>query len=71
MANSDFIDIELSEAGLALVGADGAVRVTALNFSYQLRPGEKARVLTSEWSRALSLETHQGRAIFQQAAEAE
>ena len=68
MAGSDFINIELSAAGLKMVGPDGAVRVTMRHIDYTVKANEPARVLTSEWNRVLSLQQFEGEAIFQPTA---
>jgi hypothetical protein len=70
MVQSDFVNIELSKEGAAMAGANGALRITTLHFSYLFQPGASERVLTSEWARVLSLEKHQGTPIFQVVADA-
>jgi hypothetical protein len=67
MANvpSDFVNIQLSAAGIAAAGANGALRITAAHLSYQFTPGAPVRVLTSEWSKVLSRETLKGKTIFE------
>jgi hypothetical protein len=67
MAGSDFLDIELSAAGLQMGGEGGAIRITTRNFSYQVKAGSTVRVLTSEWFNVLSKENYQGQPIFQPA----
>lgn len=61
---SDFVEIELSAAGVEFAGSGGVVRVTTQHFSYQVKAGAPVRVLTSEWSRVLSKESYQGQPIF-------
>ncbi|QNI34534.1 hypothetical protein H7849_11925 [Alloacidobacterium dinghuense] len=58
---SDFVDIELTPAAAELK----QVRVANGHLNYVFTPGKPVRVLTSEWSRVLSKEQHQGQAIFQ------
>jgi hypothetical protein len=64
-SSSDFVDVQLSPAGVAAAGANGALRFTAAHMSYAFKPGDRVRVLTSEWSRVLSRETLQGKLIFE------
>jgi hypothetical protein len=65
MANSDFVEVQLSTAGIAAAGQDGALRITAARMSYEFKPGARVRVLTSEWAKVLSTETLKGQAIFE------
>jgi hypothetical protein len=67
-AKSDFLDIELSPAGLLMAGASGAIRITNRHFNYQLKAGATARVLTSEWAKVLSKQLYQGQPIFKLAS---
>ena len=64
-AQSDFVDIQLSAAGIAMVGANGALQITNAHLSYKFTPGVSTRVLTSEWSKMLSRESYQGKSIFE------
>jgi len=64
---SDFVDVQLSAAGVAMVGADGALQITNAHLSYKFTPGTVTRVLTSEWSKVLSRETFGGDPIFEPA----
>ena len=68
--NSDFIDIELSAAGMAMAGAGGTVRIASRHLSYTFKAGAAIAVLTSEWTRFFSKQTYQGAAIFQLATAA-
>ena len=63
--NSDFVEVELSAAGVAAAGANGALRITAARMSYEFKPGVPVRVLTSEWAKVLSLETLKGKLLFE------
>ena len=62
---SDFVNIELSAAGLAMAGKNGAVRVTNRHMNYLVTAGSNTRVLTSEWSRVLSQQKVGDAQIFQ------
>jgi hypothetical protein len=64
-AQSDFVDVQLSAAGVAMVGADGSLQITNAHLSYKFTPGASTRVLTSEWSRVLSKELFRGEPIFE------
>jgi hypothetical protein len=64
---SDFVDVQLSAAGVAMVGADGALQIANAHLSYKFTPGTVTRVLTSEWSKVLSRETFGGDPIFEPA----
>lgn len=68
MAGSDFINIELSAAGLQMAGAGGSVRVTARHMNYEIKAGASVRVLTSEWSLVLSKHFYDGQPVFQASA---
>lgn len=61
---SDFVQVQLSAAGIAFA-AGGAVRISTAHFSYEFKPGTQVRVLTSEWSGALSRERISGETIFE------
>lgn len=65
MQKSDFVDVELSAAGLAFAGESGAVRISSAHLSYAFQAGKTVRVLTSEWSRLLARENHNGQPILQ------
>lgn len=69
-AASDFVEVQLSAAGVAYAGAGGAVRIANAHFSYVFTAATPVRVLTSEWRRVLSLKTYQGAAILQIVSEA-
>ena len=62
---SDFVDVQLSAAGIEAAGTDGAIRVTAAHLSYAFKPGARVRVLTSEWAKVLSRETLKGNLILE------
>jgi hypothetical protein len=63
--NSDFVDVQLSAAGIAAAGAGGTLRITAHRLSYEFKPGERVRILTSEWAKVLAAETLRGQNIFE------
>jgi hypothetical protein len=62
---SDFVDVQLSAAGLAMVGVDGALQIANAHLSYKFTPGKSTRVLTSEWAKLLSKETIQGQNVLE------
>lgn len=63
---SDFVQVELSAAGVEFAGKGGIVRITAAHFDYTFSAGKPSvRVLTSEWSRSLSKRAWQGNPILQ------
>jgi len=64
-AASDFVQVQLSAAGIAFAGAGATVRIVNGHFSYVFTPGKPVRVLSSEWRRALSLKTVNGKAILE------
>lgn len=64
-AKSDFVNVQLSAAGVAFAGAVKQVRISNGHFSYTFTAGTAVRVLTSEWSRVLSRERYQGQPIFE------
>jgi hypothetical protein len=63
--NSDFVEVQLSAAGIQAAGVDGALRITAAHMSYEFTPGARVRVLTSEWAKVLSRETLRGNTILE------
>jgi hypothetical protein len=66
MAGSDFVDVQLSAAGIAAAGGQkGSLRITAAHLSYQFKPGARVRVLTSEWAKVLSKHKLKGQLIFE------
>ncbi|MDR3797963.1 MAG: hypothetical protein P4K93_07410 [Terracidiphilus sp.] len=64
---SDFINVQLSAAGVAMAGKNGALQVNTAHLSYSFTPGSPTRVLTSEWAKVLSRELYQGKPIFEPA----
>lgn len=64
MAGTDFVDVQLSDAGVAQVGQAGALRITVGPMSYLFTPGQRVRVLSSEWSKVLSREKRKGQTLF-------
>jgi hypothetical protein len=65
---SDFVQVQLSAAGVAMAGTGAQVRIANGHFSYVFTAGQSTRVLNSEWRRTLSLKMSQGKPIFQIAA---
>jgi hypothetical protein len=55
MIVSDFVSVQLSPAGVAFAGAGGQVRVANGHFTYTFTAAAPVRVLSSEWTRLLSL----------------
>jgi hypothetical protein len=64
-AVSDFVNVQLTAAGVQIAGASGSIQVTAQRLSYKFTPGLTTRVLTSEWTKVLSKETLQGQTLFE------
>lgn len=62
---SDFIDIQLSAAGIAFAGKNGTLQISTGRFSYAFKPGESQRVLVSEWSRTIAQEMFEGKTLFE------
>jgi hypothetical protein len=62
---SDFVQVQLSAAGLAFAGAGGQVRIANGHFCYIFTPGKPVRVLASEWRRVLSIKLFNGQPIFE------
>jgi hypothetical protein len=63
-APSDFVQVQLSAAGITFAGQGATVRIANAHFSYVFTPGQPVRVLSSEWRRVLSLKTYQGASIL-------
>jgi hypothetical protein len=64
-AQSDFVDVQLSAAGVQVAGASGTITVTTQHFSYAFTAAGGTRVLTSEWAKTLSKETVNGQKILE------
>lgn len=62
---SDFVEIQLSPAGVTFAGKGGVVQIANGHFSYKITATKPVRVLTSEWSRTLSRESFNGQPIFE------
>ncbi len=62
---TDFVELQLSEAGLAMAGKGGVLQIATARLVYKFTAGSTTRVLTSEWSRVLSREMYQGQPIFE------
>jgi uncharacterized protein YfiM (DUF2279 family) len=69
-AQSDFVQAQLSAAGIAMAGSAGVVQINTAHFSYKFSAGVAVKVLTSEWSRVLAKELYQGQPIFELATAA-
>ena len=67
---SDFIQVQLSPAGVAFAGKGGAVRIANGHFDYTFTASKPVRVLTSEWRKALSLKVYKGAPILEAVAAA-
>jgi len=63
--DSDFVDVQLSAAGVKFAGDGGTVRIATAHFSYAFTADTPVRVLSSEWRRVLSLKNYQGVAILE------
>ena len=61
---SDFVQVQLSAAGVAFAGTGGQVRIANGHFAYLFSATKPVRVLTSEWSRTLSRKTFNGAPIL-------
>jgi len=62
---SDFVNVELSTAGVAFAGKAGVVRIASAHMDYTFTAGKPVRVLTSEWSRTLAKHSNGGQPILQ------
>jgi hypothetical protein len=65
MNPSDFVQAQLSAAGITFAGEGALVRISNGHFSYCFTPGNSVKVLTSEWRRFLSLREYQGKPILE------
>ena len=63
-APSDFIQVQLTAAGIAFAGKSGTVRIANGHFAYVFAAAP-VRVLISEWSRTLSGKKINGAAILE------
>lgn len=70
MANEtpDFVQVQLSASGIAFAGEGAQVRIVNGHYNYLFTPGSPVKVLTSEWSRSLSLKNFNGQPILEVAA---
>jgi hypothetical protein len=64
VAQPDFLDVQLTTAGIALAAPGSTVRIANGHFSYVFTGGKPVRVLSSEWRRVLSLKTFEGAPIL-------
>ena len=62
---SDFIQVQLSAAGVAFAGAGAQVRIANGHFCYIFTPGKPVRVLSSEYRRVLAVKLFNGAPIFE------
>ena len=65
MTQSDFVQAQLSAAGIAFAGSAGVAQINTAHFSYKFTKGVAVKVLSSEWSRVLAKELYQGKPIFE------
>jgi hypothetical protein len=67
MANAtpDFVQVQLTAAGIAFAGAGQTLRVCNGHFDYTFTPGNPVKVLISEWSRVLSAQLSNGQPVFE------
>jgi hypothetical protein len=63
-ATPDFVQVQLTAAGVAFAGSGGSVRVANGHFTYLFTATAPVRVLISEWRRTLSTKTFQGAPIL-------
>ena len=61
--NSDFVDIQLTAAGVKMAGAGATLRIAARHISYTFKVGSTTQVLTSEWTKFFSKQLYQGAAV--------
>jgi len=61
----DFVQVQLSAAGISFAGAGAKVTLTNGHYNYAFTPGSPVKVLTSEWSRYLSLKSFEGQPILE------
>jgi hypothetical protein len=65
---SDFVNVQLTAAGVQAAGVNGVIQINAHRLSYKFTPGSTTRVLSSEWTKVLSKQMLQGKAIFELAS---
>jgi hypothetical protein len=65
MNPSDFVQVQLSAAGITFAGEGATVRIANGHYSYFFTPGNPVKVLSSEWRRSLSLKNFQGTPILE------
>ena len=61
----DFVNVQLSAAGVLAAGTSGTITITTPHFNYAFTASDSTRVLTSEWSKLLSKETIEGQIVLQ------
>jgi hypothetical protein len=69
-AAPDFVQVQLTAAGVAFAGAGGYVRIANGHFAYTFTAVQPVRVLSSEWARMLSRQCAGGAPILQLAVAA-
>jgi hypothetical protein len=62
---SDFVQVQLTAAGVAFAGAAGVVRVGNGHFDYTFKAGTPVRMLSSEWRKHFSKQRSSGQPIFE------
>jgi hypothetical protein len=65
MNSSDFVQAQLSAAGITFASKGASVRISNGHFSYLFTPGNPVKVLSSEWRRSLSIQAHEGQPILE------
>lgn len=63
--DSDFVEVQLSAAGVKFAGTGGTVRISTAHLSYAFTATTPVRVLSSEWRRVLSLKNYASAAILE------
>lgn len=57
---SDFVNVRLADAGRAFAGPNGSVRIANAHMDYKFSGDVAQRVLSSEWTKVLSVERCEG-----------
>jgi hypothetical protein len=70
MTTSDFVDLQLSSAGIAFCGQGASLRIANGHYDYTFTPGTPVRVLSSEWRRGFPVKTCNGQPILEVIPEA-
>jgi hypothetical protein len=64
-ATPDFVELQLTAAGVAFAGEGGIVRMNNGHYSYTFTASQPVRVLSSEWRRGFPVKTFDGQPILQ------